>query len=190
MGYKALRLFIVWYRRISIVLGIIIPVICYMSIPTISILNDPLSRFGIEPDTKIIWVIFNQLMCLSLLSIGVESNSHISSIFHKKLLDMLLYSSIICFSLSGFITMDIRYLHLTLAGLFFMLYIGYIFWYGIMLRDRKITLISLLLVSLCVMALFPTLMLPISYGSFEVVFISSIIIWSYIMIRYNDSKLK
>ena len=190
MSYKTLRLFVIWYRRLSIILGVIIPILCYISIPNISILNDPLSRFGIEPDTKLIWIIFNQMMCLSLLSIGIESNSHIISSYHRKVLNTLLYSSITCFSLSGFITMDIRYLHLTLAGLFFMLYIGYIFWYGIILRNIKMTIISMILVSLCILALFPTFMLPISYGSFEVIFVSSIIIWNYIMIRYNDSKLK
>ncbi len=187
--FTVLRKVVVWYRRLSIIIGILIPIICYMSIPNISILNDPLSRFGIEPDTKFVWVAFNQLMSLALLSIGIESNTHITIPYHKKVLDWMLYISIGCFSLSGFITMDIKYIHLTLAGLFFMLYVGYIFWYGIMLKDRKVTILSMVLVSLCVLALFPTFMLPISYGSFEVVFVSSLLIWNYIMMRYNDSKI-
>lgn len=187
--FTILRGVVVWYRRLSIIIGILIPIICYMSIPNISILHDPLSRFGIEPDTKIVWIAFNQLMSLALLSIGIESNTHIVNLFHRKILKWLLYISIACFSLSGFITMDIKYIHITLAGLFFMLYVGYIFWYGVMLKNRRITILSMILVSLCVLAIFPTFMLPISYGSFEVVFVSSLIIWNYIMMRYNDSKI-
>lgn len=184
-----LRSVVNWYRRLSIIIGIIIPIICYYAIPNISILNDPLSRFGIEPETKFIWIAFNQLMSLALLSIGLESNEKIKNTLHKKILDWLLYLSLICFSLSGFITMDIKYLHLTLAGAFFLLYIGYIFWYGIFIKVKKITIISSILVALCVLALFPTFMLPISYGSFEVVFVSSVIFWSYIMMGFNDGNL-
>ena len=184
-----LRSVVNWYRRLSIIIGIAIPIICYYAIPNISILNDPLSRFGIEPETKFIWISFNQLMSLALLSIGLESNEKIKNTLHKKILDWLLYLSLICFSLSGFITMDIKYLHLTLAGAFFLLYIGYIFWYGIFIKVKKVTIISSILVVLCVLALFPTFMLPISYGSFEVVFVSSVIFWSYIIMRFNDGNL-
>ena len=184
-----LRSVVNWYRRLSIIIGIAIPIICYYAIPNISILNDPLSRFGIEPETKFIWIAFNQLMSLALLSIGLESNEKIKNTLHKKILDWLLYLSLICFSLSGFITMDIKYLHLTLAGAFFLLYIGYIFWYGIFIKVKKVTIISSILVVLCVLALFPTFMLPISYGSFEVVFVSSVIFWSYIIMRFNDGNL-
>lgn len=182
-----LRTFIVWYRRLSIIIGIIIPILCYYAIPSINILNDPLSRFGIEPSTKFIWILFNQLMSLALLSIGMECNERITNKLQNKILKFLLYTSLACFSLSGFITMDIKYIHLTLAGLFFLLYIGYIFWYGIFVRIKKITMLSMLLVSICVFALFPTFMLPISYGSFEVVFILSLIIWNYSMMRFNDT---
>lgn len=184
--FTILRSVITWYRRLSIIIGIIIPIICYFAIPNINILNDPLSRFGIEPETKFVWILFNQLMSLALLSIGRECNERITNPLHNKILKWLLYLALACFSLSGFITMDIKYPHLTLAGLFFLLYVGYIFWYGVFIKVRRITILSIILVALCVLALFPTFMLSISYGSFEVVFISSVIIWNYVMMKFND----
>lgn len=171
-----------YYRKISIILGIIIPIICYFMISDANILNDPLSRFGIEPQTKAIWILFNQLMALSLLSTGIESNKIIKNTLHKRILSYLLYPSLICFSLSGFITMDIKYIHLSLAAAFFLLYLGYIFWYGIFSKIKRITALSSIIVLVCVLSLLISISLKISYGVFEVVFILSVIIWNYIMI--------
>lgn len=171
-----------YYRKISIIIGIIISIVCYLMITDANILNDPLSRFGIEPQTKEMWILFNQLMALSLLSSGIESNKIINNLLYKKILNYLLYTSLICFSLSGFITMDIRYIHLSLAAAFFLLYLGYIFWYGIFSRIKRITALSSIIVLLCVLSLIITIILKISYGVFEVIFILSVIIWNYIMI--------
>lgn len=179
--------FIIWYRRLSILIGVLIPILCYISIPDINILNDPLSRFGIEPTTKFVWILFNQLMVLALFSIGRDAIKLIKNNFHKLILNWLLYPSLIGFSLSGFITMDIKFIHLTLAGIFFLLYVGFIFWYGVFIKNKFITLTSIILVSLCVIGVIPSFLLEISYGTFEVIFISAIITWNHILIQFLKS---
>lgn len=180
--FTLLKNAIIIYRKLSLILGILIPVICFSMIPDISIINDPLSRFGIEDNTKIIWIIFNVLMAFALFSIGYEANQDIEDPTKRKLLNYLISFSSMFFALSGIITMEFKVPHLTLAGLFFFSYTAYIFWYGMFSKYKRQTLYSMILTGVTFLPVIPTFTMDISYGSFEVVFISVVIIWNYFLI--------
>lgn len=180
--FTLLKKAIIIYRKLSLILGILIPIVCFLMIPDISIINDPLSRFGIEDNTRIIWIIFNILMAFALFSIGYESNKEIEDATKRKMLNYLISFSSMFFALSGVITMDIKIPHLTLAGLFFLSYTAYIFWYGMFCKYKRLTLYSMILTCVTLVPAIPTFAMDISYGTFEVVFISVVVTWNYLLI--------
>lgn len=177
------------YKKTSLVLGVLIPIICYLLLPDASILEDPLSRFGIESKTQTIWIVFNQLMSIAILAIGAKANEKFKDIKTKRILDSLLVFSGMTFALSGMITMDMHIPHLTLAALFFLSYCAYMFWYGFFKRHERITtsVISTILVIFPALAIAITPFMGISYAMFEIVFIASVVIWNYLIIT---DKLK
>ena len=96
------------YNYTSMFFGIVIPILCFQILPDINILEDPLSIFGIKDDTKILWISFNILISLSLLSIGYESNKMIKDVENNKILNIINYLSVISLILSAIINMNFR----------------------------------------------------------------------------------
>lgn len=136
-----------FYKRFALILGIVIPICLYLFMPGVSVFTTPLSFFGITPKTQTLWIVFNQLMAIALLMFGLKANEsladHPKIKKRKKILEVLLVIAILAFSSSGMITMDIHIPHLTLAGIFFLVYVGYIFWYGYFSKHKNIAFITL-----------------------------------------------
>lgn len=161
--------------------GFITPIFCYNMIPGISILHDPLSRFGVEPNTKVIWLIFIFIMGIALLVFGKNANNNIMNKTHRYILNLVLYTSIGSFIMSGVIDMNVRLTHLVLAGLFFLLYVIYIFIFGIYATQYRILRYAICITIINLLFLIPTFTMGISYGLFEVVFVGSVLFWNFIL---------
>jgi hypothetical protein len=187
MNLMKLRKWIKIYKKGSLVLGFIIPIVCFLMLPDVSLLEDPLSRFGIEPRTQTLWIIFNQLMSIALLVMGRSANEGFSGI-KRRILDGLLIFSCMNFALSGFITMDMHIPHLTLATLFFLGYCAYMFWFG-RFSKLSVSLICTILVLFPSLTIAITPFLGISYGLFEVVFILSVVIFNALLVSGKISKI-
>lgn len=188
MSINTFRKIIKFYNNTSILFGILIPIICYNILPDINIFNDPLSRFGIEENTKYLWITFNIMISISMYSIGRNSNKYIDNPYHKKILDILNILSSIFLTLSALITMDIRIIHLTLASLFFTSSNIYIFIFGYFMKNKNIktSIISIIITTINILFLILIFYFKISYGIFEVAFILNLIIWYfYIVNKYN-----
>jgi len=167
-------------RHLVLFIGFMIPLFCY-NINPIDILRDPLSRFGIDDSTQLIWISFNTIMALALLIFGISSNNRIQNLATRRVLDYVLYTALSAFVLSGFITMDVRIIHIILAGLFFMLYVVYILIFGISYREFGLFKYAVALGIINIMFILTTISLNISYCIFEIGFICSIIFWNSIM---------
>jgi hypothetical protein len=173
------------YNYTSIFFGIIIPILCFQILPDINILEDPLSIFGIKDDTKILWISFNILISLSILSIGYESNKMIKDIENNKLLNVINYLSVVSLILSAIINMNFRILHLTFASIFFLLSTLYIFLYGYFYKNIRysVSLLSMFVVSINTILILLVFYFDISYGLFEVFFILNLITLYLFMIK-------
>lgn len=187
MKFTPLRTVVRLYKKVSLILGFVIPIVCYLLLPDASLLSDPLSRFGIEPRTQTLWIVFNQLMSIALLMIGNMANEKFEG-RRRKIMNTLLVFSCLNFSLSGMITMDIHIPHLTLAALFFLGYCAYMFWYGKFSR-LSVGVICTILVLFPALAIGITPIMGISYGMFEVVFILSVIVFNTLIISGKMEKL-
>lgn len=177
-----------YMRRLSMMMrylilcgGFITPIFCYNMIPDINILHDPLSRFGIEQSTKIIWLIFILIMGTVLLIIGKKANDNILNKTKRYILNLILYTAIGSFIMSGVIDMSIKMTHLVLAALFFLLYVVYIFIFGIYSSQYRILRYAICITIINLLVLIPTFTLGISYGLFEVVFIGSVLFWNFVL---------
>ena len=150
-------------------------------IPGINILNDPLSRFGVEQNTKLIWLSFIIIMGIALLIFGKSANNNILNKTHRYILNLVLYTAIGSFIMSGIIDMTVQLTHLVLAGMFFLLYVLYIFIFGIYSSQYRILRYAICITIINLLFLIPTFTLGISYGLFEVVFIGSVLFWNFIL---------
>ena len=180
--WKKVKGYVTW---ISIIIGIIIPFICFCLLP-VNIILEPLSKFGISEQTKYLWNFFLQLISILLF---VNNTNLISDLEERylttKLLDLLKYVISGSLSLTGFITMDIRELHLSFAAIFFLSYTAFIFWYGFLhiKYELKNAIFSMVTSILIIISSFSTLFM--GYGPFEIFFIFSIIFFNIKMNKKN-----
>jgi hypothetical protein len=172
-------------RNLSILtalIGVTIPIFCFYLLPNINILFDPLSRFGIEPQTKFIWLCFMQIIAILLYFINkiniIKISENISPI-QNLILNSLNIISSLSLSLTGLITMEIRLFHLGLATIFFLSYTGFIFWWGYLniKYNLKIAIFSIIS-SIFIMSSSFITAFGYGYGMFEIIFITSIILWN------------
>jgi hypothetical protein len=187
LGRKVVKNMHICANLLILLIGLLTPIFCYCIVPGISIINDPLSRFGIEENTKVVWLGFIITMALSLLFFGKAANMKIANLSHRTQLNLILYTAIVSFILSGIIDMSIRMTHLVFACVFFLFYVIYIIIFGIYSEQYRILRYAILLGLVNVLFLIPTFTLGISFGIFEIVFICSVIFWNFIL---NFSNFK
>lgn len=177
---------------LSTILGIFIPILCIYLIPEWNVYAEPLSKFGISKETKYLWLAFIQviagLLYVNNTGIITQITEKIGNI-RKKILQIINLISITSLSLSGFITMDIRYPHLIFAIIFFLFYTAFIFWWGVfnIKYNLKIAAFSII-TSLLILVSTWTIKMGYGYGVFEIVFIISIIVWNIRVSFLNKNK--
>lgn len=186
LNIKLLRRF---YLIFCIILGIFSPMYCWYLFPEFNPMEKPLSDFGIQEPT---WLLWNS--ALVFLAIGLFFNAYTSLRYYFKkrrfrypLKALLLVSSFSLF-FTATIPMSHEVLHKIPAVLFFFTYNLFVFLFGLFrsLKYLRTGIFSMFvgLSMLCSLLL----LLPFkSYGVFEIVYFALILIWnSYFL--YNRVK--
>ena len=194
MDYSQVKLLRRVFLIFSILLGILVPLYCWYQYPDFNPVHQPLSHFGVIEPT---WLLWNST--LVFLSIGIFLNAYTSLRYYFKKrrlrypLKMLLISSSVSLFLIGTIPMDFEIYHKIPAFLFFFTYNLFVFLFGLFrsLKYLRRGMFSIfiglsMLASLLLLLPFP------SYGVFEIVYFSFILIWNiyFLFTRIKEEGLK
>jgi|TARA_B110000908_G_scaffold74403_1_gene89656 hypothetical membrane protein len=194
MVYSKVKLLRRAFLIFSILLGILVPIYCWYQYPDFNPVHQPLSHFGVIEPT---WLLWNST--LVFLSIGIFLNAYTSLRYYFKKrrlrypLKMLLISSSVSLFLIGTIPMDFEIYHKIPAFLFFFTYNLFVFLFGLFrsLKYLRRGMFSIfiglsMLASLLLLLPFP------SYGVFEIVYFSFILIWNiyFLFTRIKEEGLK
>jgi len=194
MDYSKVKLLRRVFLIFSILLGILVPIYCWYQYPDFNPVHQPLSHFGVIEPT---WLLWNST--LVFLSIGIFLNAYTSLRYYFKKrrlrypLKMLLLSSSVSLFLTGTIPMDLEIYHKIPAFLFFFTYNLFVFLFGLFrsLKYVRRGMFSIfvgigMLSSLLLLLPFP------SYGVFEIVYFSLILIWNiyFLFTRIKEEGLK
>ena len=194
MDYSKVKLLRRAFLIFSILLGILVPIYCWYQYPDFNPVHQPLSHFGVIEPT---WLLWNST--LVFLSIGIFLNAYTSLRYYFKKrrlrypLKMLLISSSVSLFLIGTIPMDFVIYHKIPAFLFFFTYNLFVFLFGLFrsLKYLRRGMFSIfiglsMLASLLLLLPFP------SYGVFEIVYFSFILIWNiyFLFTRIKEEGLK
>jgi hypothetical membrane protein len=194
MVYSKVKLLRRAFLIFSILLGILVPIYCWYQYPDFNPVHQPLSHFGVIEPT---WLLWNST--LVFLSIGIFLNAYTSLRYYFKKrrlrypLKMLLISSSVSLFLIGTIPMDFAIYHKIPAFLFFFTYNLFVFLFGLFrsLKYLRRGMFSIfiglsMLASLLLLLPFP------SYGVFEIVYFSFILIWNiyFLFTRIKEEGLK
>ena len=194
MVYSKVKLLRRVFLIFSILLGILVPIYCWYQYPDFNPVHQPLSHFGVIEPT---WLLWNST--LVFLSIGIFLNAYTSLRYYFKKrrlrypLKMLLISSSVSLFLIGTIPMDFEIYHKIPAFLFFFTYNLFVFLFGLFrsLKYLRRGMFSIfiglsMLASLLLLLPFP------SYGVFEIVYFSFILIWNiyFLFTRIKEEGLK
>ena len=194
MVYSKVKLLRRVFLIFSILLGILVPLYCWYQYPDFNPVHQPLSHFGVIEPT---WLLWNST--LVFLSIGIFLNAYTSLRYYFKKrrlrypLKMLLISSSVSLFLIGTIPMDFEIYHKIPAFLFFFTYNLFVFLFGLFrsLKYLRRGIFSIfigltMLASLLLLLPFP------SYGVFEIVYFSFILIWNiyFLFTRIKEEGLK
>ena len=176
-----------------ILLGVLAPFYCWYLLPGFNPMEKPLSDFGIQEPT---WLLWNST--LVFLSIGIFLNAYTSLRFYFKKrryrypLKTLLLSSSLSLFFTGTIPMDYDVYHKIPAFLFFFSYNLFVFLFGLFrsLKYVRRGVFSIfvglsMLASLLLLLPFP------SYGVFEIVYFSLILVWNiyFLYVRMIEDKI-
>ena len=194
MDYSKVKLLRRAFLIFSILLGILVPIYCWYQYPDFNPIHQPLSHFGVIEPT---WLLWNST--LVFLSIGIFLNAYTSLRYYFKKrrlrypLKMLLITSSVSLFLIGTIPMDFEIYHKIPAFLFFFTYNLFVFLFGLFrsLKYLRRGMFSIfiglsMLASLLLLLPFP------SYGVFEIVYFSFILIWNiyFLFTRIKEEGLK
>ena len=177
------------YLIICIVLGILAPIYCWYLRPGFNPFEKPLSDFGIQEPT---WLLWNST--LVFLAIGIFLNAYIALRYYFKQrvilnsLKVLLIISSLSLFFTATIPMNYEIFHKIPAFLFFFSYNLFVFLFGLF-RSLKYLRIGIFSMSVGLLMLCSLLLLlPFkSYGVFEIVYFSLILIWN---IHFLHNRMK
>lgn len=189
MKYLNVKLLRRVYLIFCILLGILAPMYCWYLRPGFNPMEKPLSDFGIQEPT---WLLWNST--LVFLAIGIFLNAYTALRYYFKqrryrysLKVLILVSSFSLF-FTATIPMDYELFHKIPAFLFFFSYNLFVFLFGLFrsLKYLRTGVFSMFigLSMLCSLLL----LLPFkSYGVFEIVYFALILVWN-IYFLYNRIK--
>jgi len=181
MHYKNRR----FLRRIYLIgcafLGVFSPIICWYLRPGFNPMERPLSDFGIQEPT---WLLWNSSLAFLAIAIFLNSYPSLKYYFKNRLSLYSLKFLLIISSLSLFFTatipMNYELFHKIPAFLFFFSYNLFIFLFGVFRSLEYSIRLGVYSVIIGVTMLFSLLLLlPFkSYGIFEIAYFSLILIWN------------
>ncbi len=182
------------YLIFCILLGIFAPVYCWYLRPGFNPMEKPLSDFGIQEPT---WLLWNST--LVFLAIGIFLNAYTALRFYFKKrrfrypLKVLLIISSFSLFFTATIPMDYELFHRIPAFLFFFSYNLFVFLFGLFRSFRYLRggFVSIFIGSAMTFSLL--LLLPFkSYGVFEIAYFALILIWNihFLFTRMKEEGMK
>ena len=189
MEYLKIKLSRRVYLIFSILVGILAPIYCWYLRPGFNPMDKPLSDFGIQEPT---WLLWNS--SLVILAIGIFLNAYTALRYYFKQrrfrypLKVLLIIASFSLFFTATIPMDYEVFHKIPAFIFFFSYNLFIFLFGLF-RSLKYIRKGIFSAFIGLAMLFSLLLLlPFkSYGVFEIVYFTLILIWN-IHFLYNRMK--
>ena len=194
MRYSKIKLLRRIYLIFCIFIGIFSPIYCWYLRPGFNPMEKPLSDFGIQEPT---WLLWNSTLVFLALGIYLNAYTALRYYFKKRRfrypLKVLLIISSLSLFFTGTIPMDYDIFHKIPAFLFFFTYNLFVFLFGLFrsLRSLRSGIVSI--VTGLAMLFSLLLLLPFkSYGVFEIVYFVLILIWnSYFLVnRIKEEALK
>ena len=177
------------YLIICIVLGILAPIYCWYLRPGFNPFEKPLSDFGIQEPT---WLLWNSTLVFLAIGIFLNAYTALRYYFKQRVILNSLKVLLIISSLSLFFTatipMNYEIFHKIPAFIFFFSYNLFIFLFGFFrsLKYLRSGFFSMFIGLLMLCSLL--LLLPFkSYGVFEIFYFALILIWN-IYFLYNRMK--
>ena len=194
MDYLKIKLLRRVYLIFCIFLGIFAPIYCWYLRPGFNPMERPLSDFGIQEAT---WLLWNST--LVFLAIGIFLNAYTALRYYFKQrrfrypLKVLLIVSSFSLFFTATIPMDYEIFHKVPAFLFFFTYNLFVFLFGVFrsLRSLRSGVTSVFIGLAMLFSLL--LLLPFkSYGVFEIVYFALILIWNiyFLLTRMKEEGVK
>ena len=177
-----------------IFIGIFSPIYCWYLRPGFNPMEKPLSDFGIQEPT---WLLWNSTLVFLALGIYLNAYTALRYYFKKRRfrypLRVLLIISSLSLFFTGTIPMDYDIFHKIPAFLFFFTYNLFVFLFGFF-RSLSTLRSGFLSIVIGLAMLFSLLLLlPFrSYGVFEFVYLALILIWNiyFLVIRIKEEGMK
>ena len=192
MKYLKAKLFRRVYIIFCIILGIVAPVYCWYLRPGFNPMEKPLSDFGIQEPT---WLLWNSTLVFLAFGIFLNAYTALRFYFKKRRFRYPLKALLIVSSFSLFFTatipMDYEIFHRIPAFLFFFTYNLFVFLFGLF---RSFHQIRAGVLSIFIgLAMIFSLLLPFkSYGVFEIVYFALILLWNihFLFTRMKEEGMK
>ena len=194
MKYLRVKLLRRVYLIFCILIGILVPLYCWYLRPGFNPMEKPLSDFGIQEPT---WLLWNSSLVLLATGIFLNAYTAIRYYFKQKrfrysLKVLLLISSFSLF-FTATIPMHYELYHRIPAFLFFFSYNLFVFLFGFF-RSLKYLRTGVFSMFIGLSMLFSLLLLlPFkSYGVFEIVYFTLILIWNiyFLYSRIKEESVK
>ena len=194
MQYLRIKLLRRVYLIFCILLGILTPIYCWYLRPGFNPMEKPLSDFGIQEPT---WLLWNSTLVFLAIGIFLNAYTALRFYFKKRRLRYPLKVLLIVSSFSLFFTatipMDYELFHRIPAFLFFFTYNLFVFLFGLFRSFRNLRggFVSIFIGSLMTFSLL--LLLPFkSYGVFEIAYFALILIWNihFLFTRMKEEGMK
>jgi len=194
MEYIKVKLLRRVYLIFCIILGILTPIYCWYLRPGFNPMEKPLSDFGIQEPT---WLLWNST--LVFLAVGIFFNSYTALRYYFKKISFRypLKALLIIASFSLFFTatipMDYELFHKIPAFLFFFTYNLFVFLFGLFRSFKHVRSGIFSIFTGLAMIFSLLLLLPFkSYGVFEIVYFSLILIWNiyFLFTRMKEEGMK
>lgn len=194
MRYSKIKLLRRIYLIFCIFIGIFSPIFCWYLRPGFNPMDKPLSDFGIQEPT---WLLWNSTLVFLSLGIFLNAYTALRYYFKKKRfrypLKVLLIISSFSLFFTGTIPMDYEIFHTIPAFLFFFTYNLFVFLFGLF-RSFSTLRSGFLSIFIGLTMLFSLLLLlPFrSYGVFEIVYLTLILIWNiyFLATRMKEEGMK
>ena len=194
MEYIKVKLLRRVYLIFCIILGILTPIYCWYLRPGFNPMEKPLSDFGIQEPT---WLLWNST--LVFLAIGIFLNAYTALRYYFKKrrfrypLKVLLIISSFSLFFTATIPMDYELFHKIPAFLFFFSYNWFVFLFGLFRSFKYVREGAFSIFIGLVMTFSLLLLLPFkSYGVFEIVYFALILIWNihFLFTRMKEEGMK
>ena len=194
MEYLKIKLLRRVYLIFCILLGILTPIYCWYLRPGFNPMEKPLSDFGIQEPT---WLLWNSTLVFLAIGIFLNAYTALRFYFKKRRLRYPLKVLLIVSSFSLFFTatipMDYELFHRIPAFLFFFTYNLFVFLFGLFRSFRNLRggFVSIFIGSAMTFSLL--LLLPFkSYGVFEIAYFALILIWNihFLFTRMKEEGMK